>query len=370
LWLAASGAWTLLVLCFTNCSHTSPYQAVVSAPVVDLPVPTLRLILLGDAGLAVEDSQVLRAAGDLARQPAERTVAVYLGDNVYPSGLPPHGDSYRGHAEATLLAQVRAFDAAAAQVYFTPGNHDWAEGAEIGLDNLLRQRDFIAQHGQGRALLVPGDGTPGPVCLDEAGVRLVFVDTQWWLHEGKRGAGSVPDVQQKLGECLRHSPALLFTHHPAQSHGVHGNFFTWEDHLFPLTRLHAWAYLPLPVVGSLYPFVRSFGVSPQDMAEESNVRMVRDLGSALETAPPLVWAAGHEHNLQVLDGGKHSSVALVSGSASKAHPVTDEADTIYAHEALGFMEILFFNDREPLLIVHSDSGSGVVPTFRYVLSGR
>jgi hypothetical protein len=369
LWLGASVLWLGVVSCFTNWSHTSPYLAEPSAPVVDEPVPTVRVILIGDAGEALLESPVLRAATDVAAEPAGRTVAVYLGDNVYPSGLPEQGDPFRAHAEATLLAQIGAFEPVQAEVYFTPGNHDWAEGGAGGYQNLLRERDFIRDHGGGRAALLPADGTPGPACVDEAEVRLVFVDTQWWLQSTDKPAASKDKVQRDLAECLRHSPALFITHHPPRSHGVHGSYYTWQDHLFPLTRLKSWAYLPLPAIGSLYPLVRGLGVSPQDLADATNQRMVNDLGAVLEQAPPLAWVAGHEHNLQVLDGAPYANFALVSGSGSKAAPVTDGDDTLYAHEALGFMEIDFFADRAPLLIVHSQTAEGLHPTFRQVLTG-
>jgi hypothetical protein len=369
LWLGTAVLWLALVISLTNRSHTSPYRARPSAPVDDRAVPSVRVILIGDAGLALSGSKVLRAAADLSTRPAGRTAVVYLGDNVYPSGLPPAGDPYRAHAEATLLAQLRAFDASGAQVYFTPGNHDWAEGSPDGPSAVLRQRDFIRRHGVQRAALLPGDGGPGPACVDEAEVRLVFVDTQWFLQEQGRPDASLDSVREQLAACLRHSPALFLTHHPSRSHGVHGNHFNWQDHLFPLTRLSSRAYLPLPVIGSLYPLVRSLGVSTQDLPHEANLRMVEELGSVLKAAPPLAWAAGHEHSLQVLDGAPYANFALVSGAGSKTGAVTDEADTLFAHEALGFMEIRFFDGRAPVLVVHSETDSGVHPTFRHVLGG-
>jgi hypothetical protein len=90
----------------------------------------------------------------------------------------------------------------------------------------------------------------------------------------------------------------------------------------------------------------------------------------LERAPPLAWVAGHEHNLQVLSGAPYANFALVSGSGSKSGAVTDEPDTLFAQEALGFMEIQFFADRAPLLIVHAETDGAVRPTFRHVLAGR
>jgi hypothetical protein len=148
---------------------------------------------------------------------------------------------------------------------------------------------------------------------------------------------------------------------------VHGGYFTWRDHVFPLTRLNSWAYLPLPIVGSLYPAVRGSGVSPQDIDDEANLAMMNELRQALVQKPPLVWAAGHEHNLQVMKGGREAAYALVSGSGSKSDSVTDADDTVYAQEALGFMELAFFEGDRALLVVHAEGERGVAPTFRLAL---
>lgn len=362
--LGATAVWLCCIGLFTNCSHTTPYRAVQSAEEPSGAVPTLRVLLIGDGGEADRSSPVLAAARVVAQLPAGRTVAVYLGDNIYPDGMPAPTESGRAQAEARLSAQLAAFEGTATQLYFTPGNHDWREGAKDGQDAVMREREFIREHAVNPTRLLPDDAGPGPACVDEAGVRLVFVDSQWWLHQFVKPPADPAEVQRKLEECLSASPALFFTHHPPQSHGVHGGYFTWRDHVFPLTRLKSWAYLPLPLIGSLYPAARSFGVSPQDIDHEVNRAMIGQLSTALEKHPPLVWAAGHEHNLQVLRGGGEAAFRLVSGSGSKADSVTDAPDTLYAQEALGFMEILFFETEPPLLVVHALGEQGLVPTFR------
>jgi hypothetical protein len=360
----ALGIWLGCLGLFTNCSHTTPYRSLPSSPEPSGSAPKLRVILIGDGGEVAHQASPLRAAKELAKTPAGRTVAVFLGDNIYPDGMPAPTESGRSDAERALLAQITAFEGTDVVVYFTPGNHDWREGARDGQDAILRERDFIRDNAVNPTRLLPDDAGPGPACVDEAGVRLVFVDTQWWLHEHVKPPANAADIQSRLDECLSGSPTLFFTHHPSRTYGVHGGFFTWRDHVFPLTRLQEWAYLPLPIIGSLYPAVRSIGVSPQDVDDPSNRAMIAELSKALERKPPLVWAAGHEHNLQVMKGGKAAGYALVSGSGSKADPVTHDVDTLYAHEALGFIELQFFDAEVPLLAVHSEVDGRIVPTFR------
>lgn len=362
--IAAAGSlfWFGVVLGFTDCSHTTPYASVPSLPATTddkEPVPTVRVLLLGDAGVLETSHKVLAAAALRAKEPAAHTVALYLGDNIYPDGLPAEGAPGRTAAERSLDAQLHAFDGSKAVVYFTPGNHDWEEGGPGGEAAAVRQADYIRDRATVRARSLPEGAEPGPACVDEGNVRFVFVNTQWWLHEEAKPEADPKDIHEQLKKCLdAKGPVLFVAHHPPATHGVHGGYFTWQDHLFPLTRLAPWAYVPLPLLGSLYPTARQFGISSQDVTNDTNRAMLNELGRALEAHKPLAWVAGHDHNLQVLRGGRFASFNLVSGAGSKTVPVTDGDDTLFAHEALGFMELAFFEDGRARLVVFTEQDSG------------
>jgi hypothetical protein len=359
--------WLAAVFAFTNCSHTSPY---VTVPVAarEAAVPKLRLLLLGDAGLAMADSAVLKHAAKVAQQPAAQTTAIYLGDNIYPSGLPAEGAEDRSLAEQALRAQFHAFGGTGADVIFVPGNHDWAEGSEIGRAAVERQEAFLRAESDGKVRLLPGGAAPGPECFAHAGVQLVFLNTQWWLHEYDKPAADPAAIRAALEKCLDvPGISLLFTHHPPKTHGVHGGEFVVRDHIFPLTRLNPWLYIPLPLIGSLYPLSRSFGISPQDVTNDVNQAMLTSISQGMAAHPPLVWAAGHEHSLQVLNRDNKSPYTLVSGSASKTSPISDGDDTLYAHEALGFMELSFYENGGVQLVVHAETERGISETFRFWL---
>ena len=71
-------------------------------------------------------------------------------------------------------------------------------------------------------------------------------------------------------------------------------------------------------------------------------------GAALGAAP-LVYAAGHDHSLQVFEGDASVGYLLVSGlgSPSKGTRVTSSARTLFAHARrglTGFMQIDFSKD--------------------------
>lgn len=371
--------WVACVLSSTNGSHTTPYVAgqsrvetdtgAGSAPQRGERAVKTRLLLIGDAGLLGEGSKLLRAATERAMLPATHTAAVYLGDNIYPAGLPPKNGENYAVAAKRLRIEVEAFRETPAQVFFIPGNHDWDNSKEAGRAAMAREEAFITEHGDEQAELLPTGAMPGPECRDVGSVRLIFIDTQWWMHEHDKPDADVQQVYDRVRDCANvATPSVVLTHHPAQTHGPHGGFFEWTDHIFPLTRLVPWLYLPLPLLGSAYPASRAMGVSRQDLTNDDNRKMIDALAGALGEHPPIAWASGHEHSLQVIKNQALGTHTLVSGSASRASAVSHGENTLYAHAARGFMELLFLDDDRVLLLVHAEGESSLNVTYERWLS--
>lgn len=286
-----------------------------SQPTGGLVLPGVTTLLLaGDVGEAGPGAPVPAAmARDAARRPGE-TLVVFLGDNVYPEGVPAPGAPSRAEAERRLFAQVDAVVASGARGLFLPGNHDWVKGAADGREALKRQEELVLARGRGRVLFLPRGGCPGPVTLDlPPRLSLVVLDTQWWLHPGPRPEGPASPCAEKteaevaaaLAVALRPPPGgqtILLAHHPPASGGEHGGLFGAGDHLLPLTSYRKWLVVPLPLIGSAYPLLRKAGLTTvQDLASGPYRKMLAALAPALSAAPPVLYAAGHEHTLQVLE---------------------------------------------------------------------
>ena len=330
------------------------------APPIPPPAPPaasgeteVTLLLIGDAGKprAGGDPVLLALEAQIASAPG-RVVAVFLGDNVYNSGLPPMDAEDRTEMERRLRDQIEAANRAERAV-FVPGNHDWNRGKEGGWEAIRRQEGFIREHGDGgRVVLSPEGGCPGPRVLELGNeLTLIAIDTHWWLHEREKPGpetcepGTEEAVAQELRESLsskkgRH--AVVVAHHPLLSSGSHGGYFNWQDHLFPLTRAWKGLWLPLPGIGSLYPLVRILGATSQDLSSDENRHMREALEEAFHGNPPLVFAAGHEHTLEVLRGDAAPNL-LVSGAGYYGHtsPTKWRPETRYQKAASGFMRLDF-----------------------------
>src|SRR5207245_9557095 len=114
----------------------------------------------------------------------------------------------------------------------------------------------------GGAALLPAGGCPGPVVVDVGHVvRLVALDTQWWLQEGPKPAGrtsscptrSEGDVIDSVRAAVRTAgtrAVVVVGHHPPASGGAHGGHFGGQGHGFPLRRPTSGPGVPLPPSGA------------------------------------------------------------------------------------------------------------------------
>jgi len=325
------------------------------APVPDGSVAA-RIYLIGDAGgPAAPFEPALRALRDDVSRAPDRSWVVYLGDNLYPRGMPDSAADDRAEAERRVAAQIDAVVGAGGSGFFIAGNHDWARGGAPGWERVLRQGQFIAAHSDGRMALLPDGGCPGPDVRDiGAHVRLVLIDTQWWLHNGPKplepvSACPAADSEGEVTDSLRMVLAgagtrrvIVAGHHPMLSGGVHGGTFGFLEHVFPLRELNKALWIPFPVIGSLYPLARQGGITPQDLSGGRNREMRDSLSAAFAAGPPLVYAAGHDHDLQVHDGATvGAGYVIVSGAGTYGHEsrVSWRETTLFAAEAPGYIRL-------------------------------
>jgi hypothetical protein len=330
------------------------------------------LFLIGDAGNPAPGGEpVLRAlARDIARDPS-RAFVVFLGDNIYPRGLPPADAAGRPEMERRIDAQVDAVKAAGARAIFIPGNHDWGPAGPEGWAAVRRQAERVDRQGAPGVSFLPKDGCPGPASVEVGPwLRLVALDTEWWLRDSAKPMhpdspcleDSPEEVVASLdvalaAEASRH--VVVVGHHPLATGGPHGGHFSFRQHVFPLTDKGRALWIPLPIVGSIYPLARQAGVSNQDLNGPANRRMREALERAFRARPPLAYAAGHEHALQVLRGTSARHL-LVSGAGFAGHtsPVASLEATRYASSRGGFMRLDVASDGRVRLAVVEVDGAG------------
>ena len=98
------------------------------------------------------------------------------------------------------------------------------------------------------------------------------------------------------------------------SNGPHGGQFSWKAQFHPFNNT-----IPLPGIGTLVNVLRkTSGASPQDMNNSLYLELKKRLVTISQKSKKIIFASGHEHNLQYIL--KDNKPQIVSGSGSKTTP--------------------------------------------------
>lgn len=332
-----------------------------------------RVILIGDAGEM--NTGQFESLKDAAKHVIKgRTTTLYLGDNIYPVGMAIPGYGNLAETSKILESQFKPMREAGAAVYFIPGNHDWDKSGPNGLAKIKAQSNFLASFNDPLLKMLPADGCPDPVAIKLSDKLVVIAwDSEWWLFPyNKANPDADCDCQTKdqviqrmedLMDQHRDKVILLAAHHPFQSYGSHGGYFTWRNHLFPLTSLNRNLWIPLPVIGSLYPGLRSTFLSPEDLKHPLYKDMMKQVNSVFGDKPNVIYAAGHEHGLQLI---KNKQLQIVSGSGSKVTANKKGKNSLFQEERQGYVVVdqMANNDMRYEYYVFADSGVKQVFTYR------
>ncbi|MEX0747533.1 MAG: metallophosphoesterase, partial [Rhodothermales bacterium] len=311
------------------------------------------LILVGDGGDAprgqTEPSFML--LDRMLDERGDRSTVVFLGDNIYPSGMPPNSSPERQDAERRINAQLEVVADHEGGVVFVPGNHDWG-GIGLGGNRpaLRRQEVYVENYLDRGNVFLPDRGFPGPVALELTDdLALIVVDTQWWLEDYKPYGNTGTYQLEQEGEFLIELDDILWRyagkhlvvvgHHPVFSNGEHGGRFRGLRSLFTGERL-----------------ARGYLGTPQDMSN-LKYRQLRDAFLAIfEHHRDLVYAAGHDHNLQYFKNQDQHYV--ISGSASKQGHVKPGYGSSFVSAASGFADLRYFTDGSIWLSFYEPEGDG------------
>jgi len=303
------------------------------------------VLLLGDGGNARQHlSPILpRVRADVDRWSARladsSVVVLFLGDNVYPSGLPEPGsltwaeDSLKVSDQLSVVASDTA-RARGARAIFLAGNHDWGERVDregaVRLGHLDRLLAGLAQGGPAVDLL-PEAGTGGPAVVDVgAHLRLVLLDTAWWLLQSE--ADEHEAVLRSVEEAVATAggrEVVIAAHHPYASGGPHGGTVAVGETL------------------GVRNLLSLSGALLQDLRSRPYVDLRRGLVRIFaKHGPPALFAGGHEHSMQLLAGldPTEPPFTLVSGAVSKNTAVGAAPGMLMARSEPGFGRLLVLRD--------------------------
>ncbi len=251
----------------------------------------------------------------------ENSTAIFLGDNIYPAGLPDPKDSTVAYRTAKnhLDAQLKTLDNFKGHPFFIPGNHDWYTEGLVGLE---REQRYIQKALDSKKSFFPEDGCPIEVVDVSEKAVVIVLDTEWYLTNWNKR----PDINDKCdiksrekffeeveGEIKKNADktTILAMHHPMFTYGSHGGQYTFKRHLYPKAKIG-----PLPVLGTLINVLRrTAGASIADEQNKRYQELKKRLVTLAQYSDKVIFASGHEHTLQYIV--EKSTPQIVSGSGAK-----------------------------------------------------
>ncbi len=352
-WLPILCCSLLLGSCATYKTKISPKAAHQSAALPPSAQLDQVVFLIGDAGKLHEGEAppVLKQVASEIDKSALNHSLVYLGDNIYPLGMPTKDDPDRSTAEANLDAQIEVMRDMMGTAVLIPGNHDWYND---GLKGLARQEKYVKKHLDKKNVFLPEDGCPGPelIKLSEH-LHLIILDTEWLIEDY---AGRIeldpscevshynqfPAAFNKLLNKSQAQTVLVCLHHPMASYGSHGGHFSAKSHFFPVSEFSKKALIPLPILGSLGHLLRIDGGQKEDVTGQAMRWLQQHLRPLIENHGKVILASGHDHNLQLIDmDGVHQ---IVSGAGTKQTPTRIGGQAEFTTGQMGYARLKSYTD--------------------------
>ncbi|WP_345331590.1 BamA/TamA family outer membrane protein [Mucilaginibacter defluvii] len=332
-----------------------------------------RVIFIGDAGEMDKQQEAVLAHATAQTIPG-KSMVMYLGDNIYPHGMGLPGSPEQKQTEDILRSQYQPFRAKGVPVYFIPGNHDWDRMGPQGLAKIKQQWVFLDAQQDSLLKLVPRDGCPDPVEINLTdSLTIIAFDSEWWLFtfnkdnpDAECDCNNRQDIlarMQQLFDKNKGKTILLASHHPFKTYGTHGGYFSLKDHIFPLTAAKRNLYIPLPVIGSLYPALRTLFTNPEDTGHPLYKNMIQGIDRVFNGYPDLIHVAGHEHGLQFIKSKKLTQV--VSGAGAKRTYAKKGKHSLFADATQGYVTADMMADKSMVFTYYIFTDEGVKQAFTY-----
>ncbi len=278
------------------------------------------IYLLGDAGSSQAEVQGILDLLKSQIEATENNTILFLGDNIFPSGLQDSTENRRIEAEVILKNIITKAAHLNAQTYLIPGEKDWDNGGREGWGNVKNQDAYIDSQKFENITFLPDGGCPGPIEIPiNKEIVLVIIDTQWILHpwdkpkiESDCSSKSTIDIIVHLQDIInrnKHKKLVIASHHPVFSFGLHGT--------------------------------KAFG-GIQDLTNYKYKAMSREFSRILNLHGNAMHVSAHDNSLQYIK--RENSHYIVSGSAAITQKVKTGPGARFSSDSKGFAKLDFFKN--------------------------
>lgn len=334
-------SYTAFVLLLSACA-TYKAQFNEKTPIIDNTPKEIShtFFLIGDAGNADmnKSTKALDALSNQMQEAGKNASLVFLGDNVYPLGIPPKSTKEYELAKYRLEAQTNIAKNFKGNTYFIPGNHDWYHG----LDGLKRQEKLV-EKALGKNTFLPENGCPLDRVKVSKDIDMIIIDTHWYVTNWNKHPkindnceiktrAKFFDELEGLIKKARGKTTIIALHHPMFNQGSHAGKYSFKSHM-----------TPLPVLGTLKNVLRkTTGVSNADEQNKKYNELKKRIVTLSQENDKVIFVSGHDHSLQYLV--RDNIPQIVSGSGSKTSATKRSADGLFAYGEQGFAKLVVYKD--------------------------
>ncbi len=312
--------------------------------------------LIGDAGNSElgETSKALKSFKKELEKASKNSTAVFLGDNIYEKGLSKKSSENYELAEHRIKVQTDVVKNFKGQTVFIPGNHDWYSG----IDGIKRQEKFV-EEALGKDTFLPENGCPIDKVHISDDIELILIDTHWYITNWDKHPTINDDCEIKTRQTFldefsslikkaRGKTTIVALHHPMYTNGSHGGQYDFKSHMSPV-----------PVLGTLKNVIRkTSGVANVDLQNSRYNELKRRLVTLAQANKKVIFASGHDHNLQyIIEDNLHQ---IVSGSGSKVSATRNIGSGVFSYGTHGFAKLDIYKDGSSNITFYSADEEKVV----------
>lgn len=323
--------------------------------------------LIGDAGNSKigEMSLPVQALKSRLESATSNSSVVFLGDNIYPLGMPKKGHENRAFSEHQLNVQTGLVKDSKASAIFVPGNHDWYSG---GLKGLERQQKYVENQLDSKNVFFPEDGCPLQKVKINEDVVVIAVDTEWYITNWNKHPTINDNCEIKSREKFfeefeglikknADKTTIVALHHPMFTYGVHGGQYSLKKHLFPIKNI------PLPGIGSLLNLIRKTGgVSPADNIHKRYLELQKRIVALSQYSDKVIFVSGHDHTLQYIV--EDNIPQIISGAGSKNEVARLMNGSKFSHGGLGYAKLDVYTDGSSIVSFYATNEGNEKMIFR------
>ncbi|AZB30848.1 metallophosphoesterase [Chryseobacterium balustinum] len=298
-----------------------------------------QVFLVGDAGNSeeIQAQQTLNFLKNKIDSANSNSMLIFLGDNIYPLGMPKESDKDYPLAKEKMENQLAITKNFKGKTLVIPGNHDWYHG----LDGLKAQEDFVKTYLNDKKSFLPKNSCPIDDINLTKDIKLIIIDSEWALVNWDKYPGinkgcdikTRDDFYTEFKDLITKNQdkrIIVALHHPVISSGVHAGFNSAKSHLSAFN-----GKVPIPGVATVLTTLRSSsGASMEDINNRHYADFANRLKSIVQDKENVIFVSGHDHNLQY--HADNNIRQIISGAGSKTDPATIVNKTDFSYGGSGF----------------------------------